>query len=360
MTAVSRPWLDWAAAAVLSAFGVFITLATSDSAPDTFVDSVLIVTVTLPVAWRRGAPLGAAAAFALGTVVSAIPTFHQIRCGAAIPAALLILFAIGARLERRASLQGLAIVLAGMAFLLNTDSQIDAAGAVFVVPLCVGIWWVGRLVRSRSALAADLAERSRQLARTREERARAAVDVDRAAIAADLDVAAGAPLRSIVQLAESAPATPEAFATIERRGRESLNELRDMLGALRSDQIETAPQPSLAQLDGLLAAARAEGADVELVTTGDRRALPAGVELAAYRVVQHALEALRDGGAVRVELRYLPDALELDVSGPLEAEAPLAAARERVTAHGGSFRREREADRGWVLRSRLPLTASGG
>jgi signal transduction histidine kinase len=360
MRVASRSWLDPVFAGLLTGFGVFITLATDGSAPHTWVDSVVIAAVTLPVAWRRRAPIGAGVAFAAGAVVSGIPTFDQIRCGAAIPGALLILFAIGAGLERRDALRGLGIVLAGTAFLLSTDSQVDVAGAVFIVPLCVGVWWVGTLVRSRSRVAADLAARSQELARTREERARMAVEVDRAAIAAGLGATAGAPLRSIVELAGTAPASPEAFATIERKGRQSLNELRDMLGALRSDQLETEPQPSLAQLDALLERARRGGATVELVTSGTRRRVPAGVELAAYRVVQHALDALRGGGAVCVELRYLPDALELDVSGPLEAEAPLAAARERVMAHGGTFERERRDDRGWVLRSRLPLAAAGG
>jgi signal transduction histidine kinase len=231
---------------------------------------------------------------------------------------------------------------------------------VLIVPLCIGIWVTGTLVRARSRVAAALAERSRELARTREERARLAAETESAAIVAGLDATAGAPLRSIVELAATSPASPEAFAAIERRGRESLNELRDTLGALRSDQLGTEPQPSLAQLDTLLERARRGGATVELLTRGERRPLPAGIELAAYRVVQHALEALRGGGAVRVELRYLADALELEVSGPLEAEAPLAAARERVTAHGGSFARERGEGRDCVLHSRLPLAAAHG
>ena len=56
-------------------------------------------------------------------------------------------------------------------------------------------------------------------------------------------------------------------------------------------------------------------------------------------MVEHALEALRR--AVDVALRYLPDALELEIRGRLAdgsaAEAALAAARERVTAHGGQL-----------------------
>jgi hypothetical protein len=86
----------------------------------------------------------------------------------------------------------------------------------------------------------------------------------------------------------------------------------------------------------------------------------------AYRVVQLALDALPGTrrGTVRVALRYLTDAIELEIRGPMAdggaAEAALAAARERVTAHGGSFSRERGADRACVLHTRLPVATAGG
>jgi hypothetical protein len=57
-------------------------------------------------------------------------------------------------------------------------------------------------------------------------------------------------------------------------------------------------------------------------------------------------------------VRYLPDALELEIRGDVAdtsaAEAALAAARERITANGGSFSRERGAGTACVLRGRLP------
>jgi hypothetical protein len=115
--------------------------------------------------------------------------------------------------------------------LLLTDPLLDA-GALFLLPLTAGVWWTGRLVRSRSRAAAELAERSRALARSREERARLAAELERAALAAELDGTAREPLREIVALAEEAPG-PEAFAHIERRGRESLGDLRELLGKLR-------------------------------------------------------------------------------------------------------------------------------
>jgi hypothetical protein len=351
-------WLDPALAAALTVIGLLITFDAGNG-DGTAIDSLVIATVTLPVAWRRRAPLAAAAALGVGCVVSGVPTFDQTRCGVAIPAALLILFSLAARRERGEALAGLALVLAGMVFLLFTDSQLDA-GALFILPLCAGVWGAGRLVRSRSRIAAELADRSQRLVETREETARMAVEVERLRLASDIDVAARARVSELVRLAarEDVAPSPEVFGRIEREGRASLNEMRELLGVLRSDERDTSPRPTLAQLEALLEQARAGGAVVELAVEGERRPLPSGVELAAYRTVQHSLDAL-GGAPVRVCLRYLPDALELEVRGEAAddtaSEAALVAARERVGAHGGTF----TADHGGrTLRARLPLVAT--
>jgi signal transduction histidine kinase len=359
MAPVPRPWLDWAIAAAATVFAVGMALAPGDQN-----GNVLIAAVTLPLAWRRAAPLAAAAALAAGFVISALPTLSEWRCGIAIPVALAIAFSVASRLDRRGALSGLALVLAGLVVLLFTDPLLDA-GALFVLPLGAGVWWAGRLVRSRSRIAAELAEHSRQLAQTRVESARLAAEVDRARIATDLEAAARRPLRAIVGLADSGPAqAPDqaraTFATIERQGRESLDEMRDMLGRLRGAELGTVPQPTLADLEELLSAG------VELRTSGEPRALPAGIELAGYRMVEHALEALAasEPATVEIALRYRADAVELEIRGRMAggnaAEAALAAARERVTAHGGRFSRERRADGGCVLRSWIPVAASRG
>jgi signal transduction histidine kinase len=229
-------------------------------------------------------------------------------------------------------------------------------------------------VRSRSRIAAELEERSRRLVETREETARMAVEVERLRLATDIDVAARAQVSELVELAVRArtalqddpDGSRDAFGRIEREGRDSLNQMRELLGVLRSDERDTSPRPTLAQLEDLLEQARAGGAVVELEVEGECRPLPGGVELAAYRTVQHGLEALgRDGGApAHVRLRYLPDALELDVRGTLAdgsaSEAALAAARERVDAHGGSFVSATDDADGRVLWAQLPLLATTG
>jgi signal transduction histidine kinase len=116
--------------------------------------------------------------------------------------------------------------------------------------------------------------------------------------------------------------------------------MREVVGSLRSDRL-TGPQPVLADLGGLLE--RATTADARLQVSGSPSVLPAGLELSAYRIVEHLLAALEDAPGIRIDVhvRFAPDALELDISGPASRSADngaeLAAARARAGAIGGSF-----------------------
>ena len=91
-------------------------------------DTVLLPLVVLPVLLRRRAPFLAAAAFAAGCVASGVPTFDQFRIAAAIPAALLVVFALARRAERGPALAGLALVLAGLAVVGATDVAVRSEG----------------------------------------------------------------------------------------------------------------------------------------------------------------------------------------------------------------------------------------
>jgi signal transduction histidine kinase len=368
MTGERRLWPDVLPVVVLTIAGVLMTLD-PPSGEKTIWDTILVPTVTFPVFWWRRAPYVAAIAIAVGMVVSGIPTFDQLRCGFALPGAMPILFGLGSREDRSRGLIGLAAIEAGVVFLMFTDPQLDIGG-IFILFLAAGVWGAGRFFQSRSRVAAELGERTRDLEQTREESAQVAAEVERAKVAADLDVAARDRIRTVVEMAregeQSSAAAPEDFERIEREGRESLNQMRELLGVLRSDDRDTSPRPTLAQLETLLERARAGGRPIELVVQGERRPLPTGVELAAYRVVQHSLEAfgVGEGDAATVVLRYRPDDLELEVTGEtpsekLEASA-LDAARERVSAHGGAFTATRQ-DRGTTLvRAELPLAVPSG
>lgn len=370
--------VDLALCAALLAVVVPVTLSSDEAGAGTALDTVFAPAVVLPILLRRRHPFAAAAALAAGCVISGIPTFDQFRLGAAIPAGMLVLYPLARQCERRRALAGLALVLAGMIFIGLTDAVLDEEGGLggmiaFSWPLCIGVWAGGRLVRAGDRVAEDLAERSRMLERQREQTAALAVEIERTHLASDLDVAARDRVREVIDLATSAGASVSnggdgagpAFARIETIARESLNEMRGLLGVLRSDERGShAPRPTLARLETLIAEARRGGHVVDLDVEGDRRTLPGGLELAAYRVLQHALVAVRgsDDEPAAIQLRYMPDALEVQVEGhPAEgraAEVALMAARERVTAHGGSFSEDSASGGRRVVSAHLPTAAA--
>ena len=239
--AVPRPWLDWAIAAALTAIGVGMTLEPDKATVDDR-RQLVIGAVTLPVIWRRRAPLRGAAALAVGTVVSGVPTFDQARCGVAIPAALLIaLQRRGAAQPRRSALAGLGLVLGGMVVLLFTDPLLGT-GAVFVLRCAPASGASGRLVRSRSRVAARA---GRALAAARAD-ARATAPGWRSRSTARSsrrnwtsrrgDRSARWSRSPTVGGTQGDEPARETFARIERQGRESLNAMRQMLGELRSDE----------------------------------------------------------------------------------------------------------------------------
>ncbi|MGI8413557.1 MAG: sensor histidine kinase, partial [Solirubrobacteraceae bacterium] len=308
---LQRLWLgdlvdrvDVGVCAVLLAAGVVIT-----NLPENYragwLGSVVMPFAVLPLLARRRAPVLAAGAFAAGAAVSGLPSFDQIRCGFALPVALMIVFSLAGHEGLRRAVWGLALVLAGLVVLALTDSILDKDPLVFLVlvlGLCSIVWGGGRIARARELAAVELDARTRRLEEQRERTARVAVELERTRLATDLDIAARASVRAIVRAAEEggrvAGSDPEyaraLFARVESDGRETLNQMRGLLGVLRSDERAAAtPRPTLAQLETLLADARAGGRVVEFVVEGERRSLPDGVELAAYRVLQHALVAVR-------------------------------------------------------------------
>ncbi|OAH11631.1 nitrate/nitrite sensor protein NarX [Streptomyces jeddahensis] len=167
------------------------------------------------------------------------------------------------------------------------------------------------------------------------------------------------------------PELEQAFATIRENAVAALTELRRVLGVVRAEDYEApdAPQPTLADLDGLLANVRDAGLPVEKAVTGAVRELPQGVELSAYRIVQEALSnALRHapGSAARVEIGYVIGGLGLRiVNGPASAPVMVKSThgaghgitgmRERVAMLGGEMTAEPAADGGYEVTVFLPV-----
>ena len=367
--------IDLGICAAMVAYALPPTLDPSVNDPQaTTAGALLLPTLLVPVFLRRRDPLTAACALAGACVVSGIPTFNQFRLVVAIPVAMLVLISLATRATTARAVTGLAVVLAGLVVVGATESVLDgvrgtASMVGYAFPLCLAVWGAGRIVWSREKVARQLTERSEQLRRRREATAALAVEIDRDRLASDLDLAARSRLREIIELASvgatDAVAARARFSRIEVLGRETLDQMRSLLGLLRSvDRGARTPRPTLEHLDALMADARAGGRVVDLEVEGEHRPLAAGVELAAYRTVQHALVAVggRDDRAT-VQVRYLPDRLELEVRGPRSegsaAAAALMAARERVTAFGGSLTADTPSPGRAVVRARLPVAPAG-
>ncbi|MFD2688739.1 sensor histidine kinase [Streptomyces phyllanthi] len=165
------------------------------------------------------------------------------------------------------------------------------------------------------------------------------------------------------------PELEQAFATIRENAVAALTELRRVLGVVRAEDYEApdAPQPTLADIDALLANVREAGLTVEKVVTGAVRELPQGIELSAYRIVQEALSnSLRHapGATARVEIGYVLGGLGLRiVNGPatgLIKPSPgaghgITGMRERVTMLNGEMTTEETDDGGYEVTVFLPV-----
>ncbi|MEU6883478.1 histidine kinase [Streptomyces sp. NPDC046712] len=167
------------------------------------------------------------------------------------------------------------------------------------------------------------------------------------------------------------PELEQAFVTIRENAVAALTELRRVLGVVRAEDYEApdAPQPTLADLEGLIGNVREAGLDVEKTVTGAVRELPQGVELSAYRIIQEALSnVLRHapGAGAKVEVSYVLGGLGLRiVNGParglLKAASQgaghgITGMRERVTMLNGEMTAEPTEDGGYEVTAFIPVT----
>ncbi|MGW9211936.1 sensor histidine kinase [Embleya sp. NPDC055664] len=249
------------------------------------------------------------------------------------------------------------------------------------IPLYPSIlaWTLGTSARSRREYARALRRQAERQGREEaERRAGEQAAEERLRIARELhDVVAHSMSLITVQAgvahyvgAERPEEAIRALGSIEATGRTALRDMRRLLGMLRDadgtpQDPELAPAPTLAALDTLVRDAAAAGLGVDFTVLGERRDLPAGIELAAYRIVQEALtNVIRHAGVDRcsVELRYTEREIALDVvdsgrGGPAAVPGHgLIGMRERVAAYGGEFDAGPRADgAGFRVGARLPI-----
>jgi len=244
------------------------------------------------------------------------------------------------------------------------------------------VWWFGDTVRISRKREAELAAKTIELEREREENAAQAVLAERLRIARELHdvvanhvsvvgVQAGAARRILARNPDQAVA---ALTAIEETSRLAVQELQQLLELLRdgSGEPPRSAQPGLAQLNDLVQHMRAAGLPVTLRIEGAPRPVPPAVELSIYRIVQEGLtNTLKHAGGApaTVTLRYLPDGIDLtiDDSGlvPPPADAHtrgngLIGMQERVALLGGTLETGYRPGAGFSVRAQLPVAAGNG
>ncbi len=386
---------DGALAAVLlvvflSGFGVW-----RGGSPATFLVSAISLAA---ITWRRRYPLEV-------FIISGAAVFSAMNKGNMSPvtpiAGLIALYTVSSLCDRRWSIGAGIVSWLGVVVsaALVRDRPVVLSLHTLVAPLALiaATWLIGDNLRVRRAYVAQLEERAERLEAEREAETRRAADGERARIARELHdvvahhvsviaVQAGA-ARMVAESSSTSSGEPQTtsdnmLASIEVTARQALAELRRALGVLRKgeDRPDHTPQPGLDQLDSLIDQVRVAGTPVEMTVSGQvPAALPPGVNLSAYRIVQEALtNVLKHGGGAptRVAMRFSDGGLDLSVTDSGSNFPPPASGggahqpqlgggqgivgmRERVAMFGGDLHAGPLPGGGYEVRAHIPCDPGG-
>lgn len=296
----------------------------------------------------------------------------------------LMLYFVGARFDRKvvvvaAVVVGVWVVVAAQPQLEKEYLRIGQLGVLVLTALFVAT--VGIFAQARRRHVEKLRELNVQLARERDVQAVIAAAEERSRIAREIHDIVSHSLGTMVVMADGAAQTATvdprraglAMARVRDTGREAMSEMRRMLNVLRDDEAaQRAPQPGLGQLGRLVDQARATGLRVDLSVRGLPVVLPAGVDLAAYRIVQEALTNARKHGGpmlsvvsvtvayedVAIALRIVDDGTDAGAgagASPAITGHGLVGMQERVKAYGGSLEAGPRPGGGFEVYAVLPI-----
>jgi signal transduction histidine kinase len=375
----------------------------------------IVAVAVVPAAFRRCWPrtvLGlVVVAGAVATGLSSVPWLVAAFVSP-VPwlVAAFAIYVIPLRFPRRAALRLLAgtllVMAAGLAaFAVNpsggygpeTGTIGKAVGLLLGSGLLVTVaWLIGYVVRQQRGQAADRREQAERRAREQLAEARRARSEERLQISRELhDVMAHTMSLITVQAGVAGyviGTRPEeaarALSSIEETSRSALHEMRALLRVLREGETGAddgagqgpqvaalVPAPGLADLDSLVERTGQAGVRVDLRVCGERPWLPAGLDLAAYRVIQEAVTNVikhAATGQCRVTVAYQQDTLTLEVTdngrgGAASGDAselPVAGngiigMRERAAMYGGQVRAAPRPGGGFQVTARFPLAGTG-
>ncbi|TCU83833.1 signal transduction histidine kinase [Curtobacterium sp. PhB191] len=373
-----------------------------------WVSALMIVANAVPIAFRRRFPMSAAVVSALA--FAATQLLHVPELFVVNFTLFISLYSVGAWCSDRVRAEAVRWVVIGGMFawlflaisfgwavpnaLPNDEgSLIPPYIAYSLLNIVINVvyfgaaWYAGNRAWASAVARHQLDERTAELAAERERSAAQAVTIERVRIARELHdvvahhvslmgVQAGAARRVIDRDPEQATAS---LGVVEESARTAVEELRQMLGTLRSadepgtDDRGVGDAPStegIARIVEVAESARVAGHPTEYVVVGNERPVPPTVAAVAYRIVQEAVtNVLKHAGPTAradVRLRYLDDGLEVEVTddghGDRAARNPSGSGlghigmRERVAAVDGRIEIGPRARGGYLVRAWLPTT----
>jgi signal transduction histidine kinase len=371
---------DRALALVLLATSVAEVLTAEHLRGPLGLNLLAVATLTIPLAWRRRWPLAVlgftmAAGTIQGLYLSSVDDVATI-----FFVVIVLSYTAGAHLPRHRAWFALPLMFLGICGVNLGTETATTSDYLFPSAVVLIAWLCGRAVRARALLTEELHEAAIRAEEAHEADAQRAMAEERRRIAREMhDVVAHSVSVMVVQaggarriIDRDPDRAAQAAAQIEYAGRAALVEMRRLLGLLHGGEGEAgalAPQPSLAELDALVERSRAAGLPVEVRVLGERRPVPAGIDLAAYRIVQEALtNTLKHAGAAptEVHLRWGEDELELEILDRGRLVVPdsrngsggghgLVGMAERVRLYGGELEAGPRPAGGFRVRARLPL-----
>jgi len=367
-------------AAAAQILGTFLATQRSSGAESlSWFGATLLVAAAIPLVARRTRPAPAL----LVTMVCALAYdlldypagFYTISIGIG----LYSLVAAGMRVQGIGAAVAIATLFVIADVLFDSGHVLGVNGVLwFSGWLAVSIA-LGEVTRSRRSYLAEVEQRAIEAERTREEEAMRRAGEERLRIARELhdvlahnismiNVRAGVASHLLDKKPEEAR---DALDAIKTASKDALRELRSTLGMLRQvdDGVPLRPGPSLAQLDELIPVPDA-GVGVNMMVVGEPRALPVGVEQAAYRIVQESLTNVARHAApasATVTITYGERDLQVEVADDGRADLSnglsggghgITGMSERAVATGGEFDAGPRSGGGWRVWARLPLNGA--
>jgi signal transduction histidine kinase len=378
-----RPWqllvIDLLPAAVITLLTVSATSSTALGLSSGTVVVVWLVAlaVNLPLVVRRRWPIPALGVVVALSIVAVLLGMSVAATGLAVAVAL---YSVAVSVGPRRSAIALGAALLGVTLAAVPTATVRDPLFLVVTPnpesvttpfsllsfpwFALGAgWMLGRGVQARREYADQLAEHSAQQA----------VSEERLRIAREMHDVVGHSMSVIVMKAAVAnhvydtrpEESREALGVIESVSRAALADIQRVLGSLRSaGEAHLAPSPGLDELPTLVENARLADVEVEL-DRGAIPALPAAVQLSAYRIVQEALTNVikHTAAPARCTIRITAESGELHLAviddgiprQPVgEPGHGLIGMRERAALHHGTLVAGQQPHGGFAVHARLP------